>query len=273
MAEIWLILGPLIAIFLGVKIYFWVGDIQYKNDQKKMEKHFNNEGKKDIESFESFMKANNISLPNRKNTDTALIYVQSLIDHTLEHFQNVLKENLKKAGYTNNFELKKVGTIFYNSNYVLIYKDAFLRIRPSGFSYYYIDVEGDRHYWSLSEIFDYCKKIEKPDAYKVLAEEIALKDFYWYVEYPDSGGSKLIDMGVDAVVGGVLFGGLGALGGASLSADKQKKKAEEEVEVFLVKKSLRYSIAKGYPYAKSAIENLNKHLPNNRLRNSYKNHL
>ena len=108
-------------------------------------------------------------------------------------------------------------------------------------------------------------------------QKIALKDFYWYVEYPDSGGSKLIDMGVDAVVGGVLFGGLGALGGASLSADKQKKKEEEEeeeeVEVFLVKKSIQYSIAKGYLYAKSPIENLNKHLPNNRLRNSYKNHL
>ena len=265
------IFGNFIAVPIIIGLVFLISHIKDKLNDKKIKKSFDEkEGNQEIKKLESFMKDSNISLPERCKDSGE--YVKKLLYKTLTHYQNILKEALKEAGYSKNFDLNKVGTVYYNSKYVLIFKNVFFYIQPdvkSGFTYSYTDNNGDKQYLSLQQFIDFCKSLREPNAYKTLSKQIAHKDLHWYVEYPTSAGYKLADTAAGAIVGGIALGPVGALAGAASSSNSQKKAEEQDIEVFWVEKSVRYSIDKG-SFCKYTIEKLNEHLPKNRLSDSYK---
>lgn len=272
---LWIFLGTFIAVPIIIGLVFLIIHIKEKCNNKKLNNYYRSGGKKEIEKLESFMKASNILLPLKNNNDM-FDYMSSMLKRTLWHYQDILKKSLEQSGYTKNLKIDKIGTVYYNSKYALIYKDVFFFIiEPSvnnGLSYSYTDENGEKKYWSLQQFFDFCKNLEKTDAYKNLARQIAIKDIHWYVEYPASAGYRLADIGAGAIVGGLAFGAVGALAGAASSSNDQKKSEGEEIEVFWVEKSVRYSIARGDYSSKSAVEKLNEHFPKNRLSDSYKKH-
>lgn len=273
-SKIWLFIS---LILLAIAVPIVIAYIMEKNEPKKMIKYFNNEGKKEIEKMESFMRSNNIPIPTRNDNDDVLYYIKTLFNETLLKYQYLLKKELEQAGYTDSFNLKNVGVIYYNTNSVLIYRDIFFSdIEPSvknGITYAHTDINGNKQYWSLEEFLGFCKKLEKPNAYQTLATTLSLEDIYWYVEHPTSSGYDLADTASGAIVGGLLLGPVGAIAGAVSSSKTQEKNESEEIEVFWVQESTRYSIAKGKYDANSAVTLLNKHFPNNRSSDRYKKHM
>lgn len=270
-AGMWIILGTFLALPVAFALAWLISNIKEELNNKKISERFGEkEGTQEIEKLKSFMKNSNIPIPTKM--DDSGVYIKSLLRLTHNHYENMLKKSLEENGYSKNFELSKIGTVYYNSQYALIFKNIFIYITPnvkSGFTYSYTDVNGKKQYLSLQQFIDFCKSLGEPNAYKTLSKQIAHEDLHWYVEYPASAGYNLADTAAGAVIGGLALGPIGALLGATSSSKSQKKKEEEEVEVFWVEKSVHYSIDHGTD-CKYTIDKLNKHLPKNRLSDSYK---
>ena len=270
------------AFFVGLPlVIFFVFqgvELKKKNDEIKMQDYFRHKGKQEIEQLESFMQTSGILLP--KQSDDKLRYMKSLLDKTLQHYQDILLDNLKKAGYTKHFQLNNVGIVYYNSKYALLYRDVFMYVEPSITTgvvrYQYRDRDSNTHRWTLSQVLEHCQKLEERFAYETLAKQIRLEDVYWYVEYPNSSAYKLGGIAASAVVGGILLGPVGALAGGMSANKNQNKEEKEKVEVIFGQKSgnravTSWSVAQGEGASKYMAEYLTKHLPNNRLPDTYKN--
>ena len=275
---------PALVIFLGVFVSFpvvWalvssICAVKEDYNNKRLNQYLENNGENEIKKAETFMKEKHISLPSK--TNDMLTYMESLLKGILKHYREQLKKALKKADYSNSFTIANFGTLYYNSKNVLIYDDVFAyefkpALKPS-ITYTCSDAKGNKKSWSLEEIFQFCENLAEPNAYKNLAKQIPINELYWYVEYPTSAGYKLTSAGVDAVVGGVLLGPVGALMGAVGSSKKSEKKEKDEIRVLLGQASATYwQIAKGEYETKTMIETLNRHFPKRRLSDSYKNHI
>ena len=276
MEVLWIVLGSFVAVLAIIGLTFLTSDIQEKSNNQKMQEYFSDAGKKEIDALESFMKQNNISIPERGD-DNELDYIKSLIYDTIEHFECGLIHDLENAGYEECFDLYKIGRIYYNSEHALIYKDVFIYVKPcvkNGVaSYTYFSDSGQSCYLTLTDLLEFCTKLGEPNAYKDLAKEVALDDLHWYVEYPASAGHRLADTGAGAIVGGLLLGPVGAIAGAMSSSKSSGEKEKNEVEVFFVQDSVSYSVAKGEDNVDQTIKELSEHLPNNRWPDSYKKHM
>ena len=267
-------------IYGGINLWLYLSDV---SEEKTLKAYYSSEkGKNDISRLESFMVSYNIPLPSSSKNEVGVEYMRSMLYHTESHFNRILDSALCKAGYKNYFKLDSVGRVYYNSRHAMIYHNVFIEnSRPSVKSgvvtYSFQDAEGNRKHWTLSQFFEQCQKIENTP-YKEFTREVNLEDLYWFVIYPSSAGHRLADKAAGAVIGGVLLGPVGALAGGMSASSSQKKEENAEIEVVFGQKSegktiISWSVAKGDIRSEHAIEELTKHLPNNRLADAYRNRL
>ena len=261
--------------FVGfpIVLYIWSEMRQIRNIAltARLSYYFRRHGQRDIERLESFLTTNQISLP--KHSDDKSAYMQSLLTAMVQHYHSILRHNLSKAGYRKSFEFSGVGTVYYNANYALFYKDVFctieLCIKRGRLVYRRYNLTSSPRNWSLAQLLKYCTSLTQP--YETHAQKIPMSSLYWYVEYPFSSTYRLADTAAGAVLGGLMFGAVGALIGG-MGANKSQKEKEDNVEVFFGEKSKnrKWKVASTEYESKRVANYLMTHLPNNRLPDTYK---
>lgn len=280
MEFLYIFLGCLVAVPVIMSIGTLIGNRKNKSDTAKLTNYFTNEGKADIEKIELYMKSNNIEFPDK--SDNVIKYVNALLSKITAHYYSIWSASLSKSRYKYGGKINGFGSFYYNSKTVLIYDDV-VHVEPflqklevvvkSEVQYKHTNAKRDEQYWNLEQLLDHFKSLGEPKAHITLARSIPRADFFWYVEYPESMGSRTFDVGAGAVVGGVLLGPAGALIGASSTAKHQEKEIATEMSVIVGQRSVEYwRVAKGESASKDAIETLDTSFPKNRYKDSYKNH-
>ena len=238
-----------------------------EKEKDELNEFFLKYGTSDFEKLKSFMLKNNIPLPSpeRRPYD----YFMKCFEDTRFHFRRIFDQSMENAGYDTyyrSFRLRDVGKIYYKSDEILIFPerdtndiyDFLFHVAPVksdlgyGFSY---KVAG-----SLDSVFEKFKEVAKVNSYKKYAKVIPARNVYWYVHGGNSGTYKAIDAAAGAIVGGLLFGGVGALlGAASIEKDDPKKK-----KIIFGIKNEKYWVFDMY-----MLDTFQKHLPGLRCDNQY----
>lgn len=271
----------LVLVAAGVAVSIEVSvNLGLKHEEKALKKYFRHKGKKDIETLETYLTNNNISVPYRATSEIDTFYVKRLLNRCYSYNIGILKDNLKQAGYEKNVAISGFATIYYNSENAIVYEDVFSCfydrpcIKSREVLYKHNDEAGNEYYCSLSRMIEVYESFGEPDAYKDLGVQIPLKDLYWYVEHPTSAGYKLADTAAGAIVGGVLFGPVGALAGGMSTSKSQKKEESNEIKVVLGGKSIGWwYAAEGEDRTNQAVETLTEYFPKNKYKDGYKKHL
>ena len=267
----------IVLVFFAIIAIAVVGpDLKEKHDKPKISEYFNGEGKKDIAKIkEEISRVTTNGIPSNFS-DNMYDYAKALLNKLRSGYETLIKRSLHQNGYTDYFELDKIGTIYYSSKKALIYNNIFLSVSPcicfGKIMYRYKNPRGENIDMSLDNLIDFYKKYAATDSYISLAwANVDIQDLHWHVVYPSSSGYKLADIGAGAVLGGLLLGPVGALAGGMSSNNSSKKSEKDETAIVFGGKGIGYhTIAKGEYECERVFEKLNKYLPKNRTKDTYR---